>query len=78
MADITTVFNAGAGSAYSKATEIIDIGNTGASRVYTNQGSNNYGDPNRYEQVEVDQVDSMLPNDTIVDFALIDTERMEL
>ena len=76
LSEITTVFNAGAGSTYSKATEIIDIGNTGASRVYPNQATS--GDPNRYEQVEVDQVDNMLPNDTIVNFALIDTERMEL
>lgn len=56
---------------------MIDIWNTGASRVYTNQNFNN-NDPNRYEQVEVDLVDNVLPKDTQVNFALIDTERMEL
>ena len=51
---------------------MIDIWNTGASRVYTNQNFNN-NDPNRYEQVEVDLVDNVLPKDTQVNFALIDT-----
>lgn len=45
--------------------------------MYTNQGFNN-NDPNRYEQVEVDLIDNVLPKDTQVNFALIDTERMEL
>ena len=51
---------------------MIDIWNTGASRVYPNQNFNN-NDPNRYEAVEVDLVDNVLPQDTKANFVLIDT-----
>ena len=30
------------------------------------------------EEVKVDRIDVLLPNDTVVDFALIDVEKMEL
>ena len=43
LADIATVYNVGGGSAYSKGIEVVNIGNTGASRVYTNQSNGNNG-----------------------------------
>ena len=36
LEDITTSYNVGGGSAYSKGMQVIDMQNTGASRVFTN------------------------------------------
>lgn len=36
LEDITTSYNVGGGSAYSKGIQVIDMQNTGASRVFTN------------------------------------------
>jgi len=76
LADITTSYNVGGGSAYSKGVEFIDMGNTGASRVFTNKA--NVGDTSKNEEVVVDKIDDVLPSDVVLDFVLIDVERMEL
>jgi hypothetical protein len=70
LSDIATVYNVGGGSAYSKGIEVIDMSNTGASRVYANQG--NVGDATRNEEVIIDVVDDVLPSDVVLDFVLID------
>jgi hypothetical protein len=74
LGDITTSYNVGGGSAYSKGQEFIDMDNTGGSRVYTDP--NKPIDPAKYEEVIVDKIDDVLPADVVLDFVLIDVERM--
>jgi hypothetical protein len=70
LGDITTSYNVGGGSAYSKGVEFIDMANTGGSRVFPN--STKVGDPNIYEEVVIDKIDDVLPSDVVLDFVLID------
>ena len=80
MEDYAVAYKMGAGNAYSKGISTVYTSNTGASRINVDPNfipSATNSDMNFYEVV-VDRVDNVLPKGTVVDFALIDTESMEI
>lgn len=50
--------------------------NTGGAMIFTNRDV--AAAPVEVEQVQVDLVDNILPSDAVIDFALIDVERLEV
>lgn len=76
LGDIATVYNVGAGNKCERAALYVNPTNTGGSPIHMN--SSYIKAPSITEYVEVDLVDEVLPEDAIVDFALIDVETMEV
>ena len=78
LGNITTAYKIAASNKKAKGKIMVNYVNTGGSRVY-------YDDPNqvRYnsqykEEVEIEMVDNVLPEDVKIDFALIDVEMLDL
>ena len=79
MEDYATAYKMGAGNAYAKGLSIVEDVNTGASRINLDPNFTPTPKPGvSYYEVIIDKVDNVLPKGTVVDFALIDTESMEV
>ncbi len=72
--DVATIYNIGGWSSYKKGILKIDMQNTGASRIFFDKTFPGV-DPSLLEQVTVDAADNVLPENTTINFALIDSER---
>ena len=70
LANRATVYNVGASNKKTEGVIAVSWINTGGSKIFTNLSLAT--PPTQTEKVKVDLVDNVLPNDTIVNFALID------
>ena len=84
LKDITTIYKVGASDA--KGTAIINVAymNTGGSEIVPDAAdkkdrpkNGEFGQYSETEEVQLDRVDALLPEDVILDFALLDVEKME-
>lgn len=74
MSSYTTLYNLAASDSKSRATLTISSINTGASSFVDRRKNPKIVVPGplSYEDVELDLVDNIIPNDVAIDFALID------
>lgn len=76
LGDIATVYNVGAGDRETNGSIVVSTSNTGGSEIFTDNTIRRA--PLSTEIVRVDLVDDVIPSDAVIDFALIDVERMEI
>ncbi len=76
LGDIATVYNVGASNQYSSGYINVNLANTGGSEIFTNESIARA--PSKVQLVQVDLVDDVLPEDAVIDFALVDVERMQV
>ena len=74
LGDIATVYNVGASDKKTKGSIAVFKSGTGASFIYTDSTIKEA--PVKTEEIRVDLVDSVIPQNAVIDFALIDVERM--
>jgi FkbM family methyltransferase len=81
LGNIARVYNLGCHSKESTGVIVTPLSNTGMSIVYANDKvvkTPPIGKDEVQETIEMDRMDAVLPPDTVLDFALIDVERMEV
>lgn len=80
--NITTIYKIGASDEKSKAVIQISYANTGGSEIVSGNLKPRKGNVrsvySEEESVDLDRVDSLLPPDVSLDFALLDVEKMEI
>lgn len=77
ISDHTTIYKQGASNEASVALLQIKHKNTGGSQIISN-GQKGWGKFDEAEAVAINTIDSTLPEGTVLDFALLDVERLEV